>query len=593
MRRRRLLWQFYPSYLLITLISLVAVTWYGSSYVRGFFLEHVRSELTARAHLVENNLLVPLGSGDMKSVDVLCKEIGRQTSTRVTVVLSSGKVVGDSMEDPARMDSHSDRPEVIEALAGKTGKSIRYSYTLQENMMYVAIPANDQGSILGVVRTAIPVTSIDRALQAIYLHIAVGGLVIALMAAALGFVVSRRISRPLEEMKRGAERFAQGDFRHPLTIPDSLEIGGLAGALNRMAIQIDEQLRTVVRQRNELEAVLSSMAEAVLAVDADEHIINLNNAAARLLGVVAGDVHGRSIQESIRHTDLQRFVARSLGSQTPVESDIVLDLDGKRTLQAHGTALRDAQGRNIGALIVLNDMTRLRHLENVRREFVANVSHELKTPITSIKGFVETLLDGAINNPEDARRFLNIIAKHADRLNAIIEDLLSLSKIEQEGERKGIALEEGSVRGVLQAAIQSCRVSAEAKNITMELTCEDDIRARINAPLFEQAIVNLLDNAIKYSEPGKTVEAEAVQANGEVVVQVRDHGYGIAKEHLPRLFERFYRVDKARSRKLGGTGLGLAIVKHIVQAHSGRVEVQSVLGEGSAFTIRLPASFTR
>jgi two-component system phosphate regulon sensor histidine kinase PhoR len=236
----------------------------------------------------------------------------------------------------------------------------------------------------------------------------------------------------------------------------------------------------------------------------------------------------------------------------------------------------------------LNDVTRLRRLENIRRDFVANVSHELKTPVTAIKGSVETLLDGALQKPEDARRFLEIVTRQADRLNAIIDDLLSLSRIEQEAERHEIPLQRSHLNEVLRGAVQACEVGAAAKSIRIGLSCPEPLLARINPPLLEQAIVNLIDNAVKYSRPESEVRVEARPENGEILILVRDHGCGIGKEHLPRLFERFYRVDKARSRKEGGTGLGLAIVKHIVQAHAGTVTVASVPGEGSTFTIHLP-----
>jgi two-component system phosphate regulon sensor histidine kinase PhoR len=244
----------------------------------------------------------------------------------------------------------------------------------------------------------------------------------------------------------------------------------------------------------------------------------------------------------------------------------------------------------VGAVIVLNDVTRYRHLENLRRDFVANVSHELKTPIASIKGFVETLLDGALSHPDDAQRFLKIIGSHAERLNNIIEDLLSLSKIEQSEQAANLPLDLAPLRPVLEAAVYGCQSQAAARHIELSLDCGDAIVAQINPPLLEQAVINLIDNAVKYSEPGRQVQIEAQADEQEIALSVRDHGCGIAAEHLPRLFERFYRVDRARSRKLGGTGLGLAIVKHIVQAHAGRVSVESTPGEGSVFCIHLPVA---
>jgi two-component system phosphate regulon sensor histidine kinase PhoR len=290
----------------------------------------------------------------------------------------------------------------------------------------------------------------------------------------------------------------------------------------------------------------------------------------------------------VRNADLSRFISRALTCREPIQADVILLGDRQRVMQAHGSALHDSEGRAIGAVVVLNDVTDFRRLEDIRRDFVANVSHELKTPITSIKGFVETLLDGASQNPVDSERFLRIIAKQADRLHAIIEDLLSLSKIEQQEDAEDIALEPVAIRGVLEAAVNVCQSAAQEHHISVKLNCDGDIKARINPMLLEQAIVNLLDNAIKYSEPRRDVCVSGETADGEVRIHVADRGSGIAEEHLPRIFERFYRVDRARSRKLGGTGLGLAIVKHIVQAHHGRVTIDSMLGIGSTFTIHLP-----
>ena len=289
-----------------------------------------------------------------------------------------------------------------------------------------------------------------------------------------------------------------------------------------------------------------------------------------------------------RNVDLQNFIKSALATHELIEMDIVLYADGEHILNLRGTMLRDGEGHRMGALIVLDDVTRLRKLENIRRDFVANVSHELKTPITAIKGFSETLRTGDVIDPVDAKRFLEIIDKNANRLESIVEDLLSLSKIEREEERKEIILEEGSIKEVVKSAMKLYQTKAKEKKIEMDLKCDEDIRAHINAPLLELAVGNLLDNAIKYSNSGSDVLSAAVQTEKEVIIQIQDHGIGIAREHLPRLFERFYRVDKARSRKMGGTGLGLALVKHIVQAHGGQVSVESTLGKGSTVTISLP-----
>jgi two-component system phosphate regulon sensor histidine kinase PhoR len=589
MRGRRLLWQLFFSYLLVLFLPLASLSWYFSHSLRQLYFAQTTSDLEARARLVENQAAGHLSSASAGYLQALCDSLGRQSGTRITVILPSGVVLGDSMENPARMENHADRPEVAAALGGEVGRATRFSRTLQKNMVYVAVPVVEYGQVKGVVRTAVAVNAVDNSLAEVYPSFALGGLAAALLAAALSLFISRRISRPIEEIRQGAERFARGELGNRLAVKGSREILGLAGAMNQMAAQLDDRIRAVLQQRNEQEAVLASMVEGVLAVDTEERIIRINGAAAGLLGVGVEEVQGRRIQEVVRKADLLRFVARALSGKAPVEGDIVLRDESERFLQAHGTVLRDTRAQDIGALIVLNDVTRLRRLENIRRDFVANVSHELKTPVTAIKGSVETLLDGALQKPEDARRFLEIVTRQADRLNAIIDDLLALSRIEQEAERHEIPLQQGRLSEVLYGAIQACEVGAAAKSIRIVCSCPETLQARINPPLLEQAMVNLIDNSVKYSRPESEVRVEALQEGEEILIRVQDQGCGIGAEHLPRLFERFYRVDKARSRKAGGTGLGLAIVKHIIQAHSGRIAVTSTPGKGSTFTIHLPA----
>jgi two-component system phosphate regulon sensor histidine kinase PhoR len=314
----------------------------------------------------------------------------------------------------------------------------------------------------------------------------------------------------------------------------------------------------------------------------------MNTAAAGFFDRQSAECTDRNLQEVIRNSALQQFVRESISTKVSKEDDINLYHNGEKTLHLQSSPLLDANKEHIGTLVVFNDVTHLRRLENMRRDFVANVSHEIKTPLTAIKGFVETLHRGKVDDPQEAGRFLGIIQKHADRLSSIVEDLLSLSRIEQEDEGKTIKLEQGNVNDVFQSATQICRSKAEEKNITIRPVCEENISAKFDTTLLEQAVVNLLDNAIKYSEPKSTILLKAQPNDSEIRISVEDQGIGIAQKHLPRLFERFYRVDKARSRNLGGTGLGLAIVKHIAQAHGGHITVESTLGVGSAFTIHLP-----
>jgi two-component system phosphate regulon sensor histidine kinase PhoR len=587
-KKSRLIWQIFPSFLLITILSLVAVSWYASSSMRKYFLDHTALDLNVRAVLLEKQIINDLLPLNSLSVDAVCKAMGRLSETRFTVIMRSGEVVGDSRETPKLMDNHADRPEIAQALRGKIGRSTRYSNTLLQSMMYVARPIEKNGNILAVIRASIPTTFIEQELKSIQFKIAGGGLLIALLAAGISLYISRRITRPIVAMKNSADRFADGDFSHRLTAPDSEEIAGLAEALNHMASQLDNRIKTIINQRNELETVLSSMREGVLAVNNKERVLSMNQAAADLFECDPVQSQDKSIQEVVRNLPLQEFIRRAISGREPDEDDIVLYQFGEKILNLKSSPLMDASKDQIGTLVVINDVTKLRRLENMRKDFVANVSHEIKTPLTAIKGFVETLYQGAVDNPEEADRFLGIIKKHVDRLSSIIEDLLSLSRIEQEDVRQAIEFEDKAIKEIFTSAVQICRSKADDKKIDINLNCDNQLSSYFDPTLLEQAVVNLLDNAIKYSEPNSTVHLKANLNDSVVRIIVEDQGIGIARKHLPRLFERFYRVDKARSRKMGGTGLGLAIVKHIAQAHGGQVTVNSSLGKGSTFTIHLP-----
>jgi two-component system phosphate regulon sensor histidine kinase PhoR len=587
-KRKRLLWRLFPSYLLITLISLLAVSWYASDAMRRYFIDQTASDLKARAALLEKQIAGFLSPLDAKAIDSICKEAGRLSATRITVILPDGIVIGDSRETPHLMDNHANRPEIAAALAGQPGQSMRYSNTLMQRMLYVAVPIKDRRTVVAVLRASLPATAVETEIRSIQLKIALGGCIIALLAGGISWVVSRRISQPIEHMKKSAEHFAAGDLSHRLTPPQTEEMGGLADAMNQMAVQLNQRIETIISQRNQLETVLASMLEGVIAIDTEERIVSINQAAAQLFENEPRNCRGKSIQEIIRSPALQQFIRQALSNKNPSEEDITVFQNEERVIDVKSSPLLDANQHQIGSLVVFHDVTQLRRLENMRRDFVANVSHEIKTPLTAIKGFVETLQQGKVEKKQEKERFLGIIQKHVDRLNAIIEDLLALSRIEQEHESKEIEFEPVKIADVLQAAIQLCRSKADEKNIRIDLDFEKDTTAIFDPTLIEQAVVNLLDNAVKFSDPGSTIHLKSYRHDDHMVISVQDHGIGIAQKHLPRLFERFYRIDKARSRDMGGTGLGLAIVKHIAQAHGGHVAVESKLGEGSRFSIYLP-----
>jgi two-component system phosphate regulon sensor histidine kinase PhoR len=587
MPKRRLLWHLFPSYAAITLIAILGVGWTALRLFEQSSLAAARNELRSLAEFLDLQL-GPEVPEDRHQFAQLCRRLQQARGVRIALLAPPDRVDFDSANRPEELERQRTRPEIQATIAGGVHDEVRLNPALNERVMYLAAPLLRHDRLFGVLYLSMPLAQLDAAVARMQAQMLVAGGVVALLGSLLAWRATRGIARPLDEIGHTAERLAAGEWGARAPVPDPRELAELADSFNRMAEQLQRRIGVLIQNNNEQKAVLASMAEGVLAVDSQERVISMNTASRRLLGLDGSQAQGRRLAEVVRNADLSRFVTRALASEEPVEADVVLMGDRQRVMQAHGSALHDSEGRPIGAVIVLNDVTDFRRLEHIRRDFVANVSHELKTPITSIKGFVETLLDGAVHDPVDAERFLRIVAKQADRLHAIIEDLLSLSKIEQSEDADAIALDVAPLCGTLEAAVHTCQTAASEHQISVSLECPADLRANINGMLLEQAVVNLLDNAIKYSDPGRQVRVWAEAADDEVLIHVADRGSGIAEEHVARIFERFYRVDRARSRKLGGTGLGLAIVKHIVQAHHGRVTVDSTLGIGSTFTIHLP-----
>ena len=589
MARRSLFSQILTAFLAVILVSLAAWIWETSRSMRAFHLGQTAATLESRASIVELEMAGFFSEGQTARVDALCKEVGRLSGTRITVILSSGKVIGDTDEPPARMDNHGDRPEVREALAGRTGSAVRYSRTLRQDWVYVAIPVRENGTIIGIVRASTSLASVNDALRGAYLRIALAGALVALLAVLVSLVLARRIAGPVARMVEGTRRLAAGDFETRLVPPDSVERAELAGAMNAMARDLRERMETADRQRAELDAVLSSMEEGVLAVDRDGRVISLNRAAAELFSVEAQTARGREIGEVVCNPQLQECVARMLEGPAPFCEDVTLSAHGERHLLVSATGLRDGRGGEAGALLVLEDVTELRRLERVRSDFVANVSHEIRTPVTSIKGYAETLLSDAKEDPESRDRFLEIIARQADRLAALVDDILSLARLERSESSGDTELERIAASAVMEGAIQACAPKAADRQVRISVSCPADLEMDANSALVEQALLNLLDNAVKFSESGGEVRMEAQSDGTGVSVSVADTGPGIAPDHQARIFERFYRVDRGRSRAMGGTGLGLAIVKHIMSLHAGTVEVESEPGRGSRFTLWFPA----
>lgn len=588
MRSRRLFWYLIAPYILIVLAAFVLLTWYAQHAVRNYYYAEINRALASTARLIETRVGPDFRTASPADLEALCRRIAEVSEQRITLIKADGTVLADTHDAAASMENHGGRPEVLAAREHGQGRERRYSHTVGENLLYFAhaMRAPD-GELHGYVRVAYALTAAEATLRNILLQIAGGGMAAAAATVIISLFLTRRLTLPLRTMQLAAHRFARGDFTERVPAPRIAEFQDLSQAMNGMAGQLGTHIRTIRKQQIEQDAVLRGMSEGVLAVSPQETLITINRSARDMLRIQRRIPVGTHLREFVRSRELIAFVARTLSEEASQEGTITLE--GETTLHVHGSRLTDADGAPLGGMIVLHDVTELRRLENIRRDFVSNVSHELKTPITLIQGFVETLLNGAIHDPAHAERFLGIIARHTERLGSIIDDLLTLSRVEQEHEHGRVETAPEDLRDVVGTAIALCTEKADERNVRIVPPAGDTPCAcDVNAPMLELALINLIDNAIRYSGDGTEVTVTLEVREGDAIITVADNGPGIAQRHLDRLFERFYCVDKARSRALGGTGLGLALVKHIAAAHGGTVAVWSREGRGSRFMLRLP-----
>ncbi|RAP38918.1 PAS domain-containing sensor histidine kinase [Candidatus Marinamargulisbacteria bacterium SCGC AAA071-K20] len=588
MKEKKLIWQLYPSYLLVIFITLILLLTYTSSAFKTFYINQTTKDLRARTVLIEKQVTPYFKSQDFNKLTLLISEQGKEITTRFTIVDAKGNVLSDSDENPEKMDNHASRPEIAQALSDKWGMATRYSRTLQTKMLYIAKPIKQNNQVIGVVRSSISINELDNTLRGLIEKMVLWGILISIFSAMIGFFVSRKISGPIKDFSKGADELSNGNFDFQLPVPKIQEFRQLAEAFNNMSFQLKDRMQTIINHSSEKEAILSNMVEGIITVDKESNITTMNQAAKHYFHIEKEAVVGHSINEIIRHTTIQKVIQKALITQELIEEDIALTHPQELFLHVHGMCLTNANEECVGALIVLHNLTRIRKLENMRKNFVANVSHELKTPITLIKGFLETLFRGALDDKKEREEFLTIIQEHTIRLEAIIEDLLSLSRIEQENENNLIETDNESLNEVIEKAISSCQKKATNKEISIVFNSSKKLNAKINFSLIEQALINLIDNAIKYSPAKSQIEIVLTQSPSENTITVIDQGCGIPKKHIPHLFERFYRVDNARSRELGGTGLGLAIVKHIAESHKGIASLKSAEGKGSQFSIHIP-----
>jgi two-component system, OmpR family, phosphate regulon sensor histidine kinase PhoR len=588
-RKKTLRTIIYPRLALIMLAILLIFTLFAGYLAKQFIYRQSEDNLKEVSKMVYSYL----STSENTSLDTLQQSLTMITGdsfTRITIIRDDGLVIADTDKDPALLENHGDRPEIIRAFRGIPNSVIRSSDSLDLDMFYFARSFNFPGRVEPyVLRIAMPYTQLHEAYRIIYLYIGIGSVLFILLSIVLFLFIDRKIEQPLAVLAHTAHQYADLDFTtESLSVTQSVEIQDVFTSMRNMALKINEQFHDVNAQKEALQAVLDGMSEAVLVLDDTGLVIQTNPAAQIFFGSSVGDsLLEKSYQQILVHTELDEIIERYL--QFPhkefARKEIKVQLKAM-FFQVHLSRIGLEDNKHI--LIVLNDITALMHLEQVRKDFVANVSHELKTPVTSIKGFTETLLYSDLSeDQEKSKRFLSIINSQSDRLQAIIDDLLVLSRLEQSRDRTK-DFTPIDLHQILEDAVQICKEKPGNEHRRISISCDRSQTVTGSSLLIEQAFINLIDNALKYSDDQHSVSVVCIAGEQAVRIEVRDQGYGIPESSLDRIFERFYRVDKGRSRNKGGTGLGLSIVRHIVLQHHGEVSVSSIEGKGSVFTITLP-----
>ena len=588
MIRYRFSWKLTAGLLLPVFLSTAVVGGLALRSIEADSKEEVTRSLAAQAALLRN---VAAGRLDRPHQSILKQEVrtlGEEVGTRLTIIDAQGLVLADSQEDPSAMDNHGSRPEILSARSHGSGIATRYSRRLGVTVTYLALPIEDDGRLLGYARASLPMSDINRRLNHLGSIVALGAALAILAAVGLGLAFARHFVKPVHAMTAAAEGMAHGDYNRRLPATRADELGDLARALNRTAENSQNRMETIITDRNKLLSLLKGMVEGVVAVDREERVLQMNSAAGTILGASPEDSVSKPIWEVTRVRQVCDTLSRTLRSKRDVRDELRLATRSQdQVVEMMASPLLDGEGKLAGAVVVLHDVSNLHRLQTVRRDFVANASHELKTPIAAIRALVETLIEDRSMPSADRERFLDKIWNQSMRLSSLVSDLLTLSRLESSP--GGPELHPIDLRQPVRAAVQALLPSGEERGIAVHTEIpQDTVRILGDREALGQLTTNLLDNAIKYTSRGGQVWTRLKTENGQALIEVQDTGMGIAPQDQARVFERFYRVDKARSRELGGTGLGLSIVKHIAVIHQGQVFVESSPGIGSTFRASFP-----
>jgi two-component system phosphate regulon sensor histidine kinase PhoR len=578
--------QLVATFLALLLIFMLTAGLVLRHYFHQFYIEGLAASLAREGRFLGEVLRGEMESGDDNSLDKFVDSAAQDLEARITIIAPDGRVLADSREEASIMENHGERPEVQDAVGKGQGISLRYSSTLGTEMMYVALPlVAEDGSIAGVVRLAVPLTQIVFALRRFWLLLLGTMMVAILVSAIVAIKLAQGLAKPVEDMTRVAQLIAGGDLRQRVYTRARYEVGELAQALNKMAATIEAKVQETTLAKEKLEAVVANTVSGIILLDRELTVKIMNPIAEGLLGVDSDQWLNQSYLKVMRNYELNHLVEEANRKGEAISREITLLHPRRRIVTV--TAVPLAGNETGGILLVLQDITQLRQLERMRSDFVANVSHELKTPVTAIRGFAETLVAGACLEPERAMEFSRIIYRESERMQRLVSELLDLARLES-GEAS-LELVSVDIVSVIGGVIQTLGPRVQRAGLTVATEgIGDPVWVRGDRDRLEQVLVNLLVNAINNTPAGGKITVMVGREGDEVKVAVADTGRGIPPEELPRIFERFYRVDKARSRGAGGTGLGLAIVKHIVEAHGGRIRVVSELDQGSTFTVYLP-----
>jgi two-component system phosphate regulon sensor histidine kinase PhoR len=565
----------FSSYFLLIIFLAIIILLVSFGAIRSFYLDTLARDLEhlGKSLIVETTPYMT--NGEFEELDSFVKAFGKSIDTRITIIDKEGKVLADSEEDPHIMEDHGFRPEIIRALGGNVGRSLRFSRTVKERMLYVGLPIERDGKIEGVLRVSLFTKDINNLLVGLGSRILLITGVVLILAILAAYFFSRSLSLPIENLKDASRRVASGDYAAKVYLKNKDEFKELADSFNLMTDELKILFDELSLRKEQLSGILNSIEGGLLTLSRDDRILLANRSFEKIMK--SGPVEGKFFWEAIREPGFDRFIKNVRQKKGELDTEIVLD---GRVFHCRAIFL----GESEEIALTFSDVTHQKNVEKIKRDFVANVSHELRTPLTAIKGFVETLEEGVKN--KKSRNYLEIIKRHTDRLIKIINDLLVLS--EMEGKEFKLEMEEVDMKDLIEQVLKIFDQKIKEKKLVLEFMVNTEKPVLKGDPfLLEQLFMNLMDNAVKYTEKGK-ISIDVEREEAELLINIKDSGIGIPEEHRSRIFERFYVVDKSRSRMLGGTGLGLSIVKHIALLHKGRIEVDSKFGEGTTFTVLLP-----